>query len=165
MASSRSIIYWDSCVFLSYINGIEDRMPTLDALLDHSSSDESRVKIHSSALARVEVAFGASEREARHLDPALVQKIDALWDDPAAVVTVEYHDGIGVVARQLMRTAVSKGWSLKPLDAVHLATALWLEQAKGEKVEFHTYDERLEKYKAITGFVICRPYVIQGRLM
>ena len=90
-------------MFLSYINGIEDRMPILDALLGFSSSDESRIKIHSSALTRVEVAFGAVERAARNLDSTIELRLDVLWDDPCAVVVVEYHDQIGLMARRLSR--------------------------------------------------------------
>ena len=103
MPGDRSIIYWDSCVFLSYINGIEDRMPILDALLEFSCSDESKIRIHSSALRRVEVAFGAAERAVRNLDSTVERRLDGLWDDPSAVIVVEYHDQIGLMARRLSR--------------------------------------------------------------
>jgi hypothetical protein len=56
-------------------------------------------------------------------------------------------------ARDLMREAIaaSRGvWSLKPLDAVHLATAQWLD-ASHPISGFHTYDTSLKKYANLLG--------------
>jgi hypothetical protein len=39
------------------------------------------------------------------------------------VKLVEFHRLIAEDARDLMRIALTKGWSLKPLDAVHLSSA------------------------------------------
>ena len=60
--------------------------------------------------------------------------------------------------RKLMRDALSEGWSLKPGDALHLATADHLKVGA-----FHTYDEGLDKYEKITEthFKICRPIATQ----
>lgn len=109
MPDDRSIVYWDSCVCLSYINEIEDRIPTLDALLASSASDKGTIKLHSSALSRVEVAFGVTEKEGKVLDREIEQRIDSLWDDQAAIVTVDYHNGIGGIARELIRSAITQG--------------------------------------------------------
>ena len=53
-----------------------------------------------------------------------------------------------------MRAAIEKGWSLKPADALHLATA---HQLKAK--EFHTYDEGLKKFVELTDnqFTIAAP--------
>lgn len=71
----------------------------------------------------------------------------------------EFHEVIGRDARTLMRRAIASGNSLKPLDAIHLATA-----ARLKVVEFHTYDQRLFKYTGIVGFSITEPAVVQPRL-
>lgn len=158
-----TFIYWDACNFLSYINEHQGRMPTLDALLDGSANGS--ITIYTSALSQVEVAFAASEQQRRALDPQEEQKIDALWNDPDAISLVEYHDGIGKQARALIRDAITHGWSLKPLDAVHLATAMWLSQSGFQVDEFHTYDGSLEKYAAIVGFTICEPHTAQPKML
>ena len=142
MPEAHRVIYWDSCVFLSYVNVYPDRMPVLDVLLDESAGGA--VKLFTSTLAHVEVAFSASEQQQEALDPQVEQQIDSLWADPEVVVSVEYHDGIGRVARRLMRSAVKTGWSLRPLDAIHLATAQWLCSVEQGVDEFHTYDSRLK---------------------
>lgn len=164
MPDSRKIIYWDSCVFLSYVNAMQDRMPVLDALLD-SSRSEGTVKLYTSMLTQVEVSFAASEQQKRVLDPQVEQRINSLWSDPEAVVSVDYHDGIGQVAKDLIRHAITKGWSLKPLDAIHLATAQWLTSVGLQVEEFHTYDDRLYKYGPIVGFSIVEPYTQTPRLL
>lgn len=157
-----TFIYWDANPFLSYINQHPDRMPTLDALLDDSASGS--VTIYTSALSQVEVAFAASEQKRRALDAQEEQKIDGLWNDSDAVSLVEYHDGIGRQARALMRDAITRGWSLKPLDAIHLATAMWLVQAGFQVAEFHTYDRSLDKYGSIVSFTICEPHTPQPKM-
>lgn len=53
---------------------------------------------------------------------------------------------IALKAQQLMRAAIVNKWSLKPADAIHLATAAQLKVQ-----EFHTYDDRLEKFSSLDG--------------
>jgi predicted nucleic acid-binding protein len=138
-------IYWDSCNFLSYINEMPDRVSILDALLASSASDTGTINLLTSELSKVEVAFGATEQLQRALVPEIEEKIDNLWADPSAVAVVEYHDGIGREARSLIRAAITRGWRLKPNDAIHLATAAWLSRVGISIDEFHTYDHSLHK--------------------
>ena len=163
MPDSNTDIYWDACAFLSYVNENPERMPVLDALL-HSSAD-GNINIHTSSLSRVEVAFAASEQLHRELDSQEEQKIDGLWEDPSTISVVEFHDGIGLQARTLIRGAIARGWKLKPLDAIHLATAQWLISAGFSVAEFHTYDGGLEKYGPLVEFTICEPYTEQPRMI
>ena len=165
MPDARSIVYWDSCVCLSYINGIEDRLPILDALLASSVSDQGTIKLYSSALSRVEVAFGVNEKTSTVLDREIEQQIDTLWDDQGAIVTVEYHDEIGRIARALMRNTIPQGWKLKPFDAIHLATAQWLSAVTDKTIEFHTYSKDLPRYAPLTGYDIVSPYTPQPKLL
>ena len=165
MADPRKVIYWDSCVFLEYINGVGERMPVLEALLSSSAGDNGAIKIHTSSLSIVEVSFAASERERQALDPEIERRIDNLWADPGAVVPVEYHDIIGREARRLIRDAIPMGWRLRPQDAVHLATAQWLTSVGVEVDEFHTYDKALHKYADIVRFKIIEPYTPQPNLL
>ena len=164
MPDTRKILYWDSCVFLSYVNEMQDRMPVLDALLESNHSGGT-VKLYTSMLTQVEVSFAASEQQKQILDPQVEQRITSLWSDPEAVVSVEYHDGIGQVAKGLIREAITRGWSLKPLDAIHLATAQWLASVGLQVEEFHTYDDRLWKYGPIVGFCIGEPYTQAPKLL
>ena len=126
MPENRKLVYWDACTFLSYINEIPDRITVLQPLLAESANENGTVKIHTSAISRVEISFAAVEQRQRSLAPETEELIDRLWADPNAVVSVEYHDLIGREARQLMRAGITRRWSLKPLDAIHLATAKWL---------------------------------------
>ena len=165
MPNSRRVIYWDACCYLSYINGIADRISILDSLLSASVSESGDIRLYTSELSRVEVAFSVSEQKKQALDTDTELRIENLWDDPDASVTVEYHDGIGQIARTLIRTAITMGWSLKPLDAIHLATAQWLSERGLSIDEFHTYDHGLFKWAPIVGFNILEPYTPQPQLL
>jgi predicted nucleic acid-binding protein len=145
--------YWDSCVFLSYINGVADRLPTIDALLAESTDPEHQREIVTSSFTIVEVAFALHEKTQKVLDSEAEDKIDALWADRYAVKLIDFHEGIAREARTLVRGAIAAGFSLKPGDAVHLASARSLGA-----VEFHTYSKDLVKYANVTGFPIMEPY-------
>ena len=139
-------------------------MPILDTLLDDSARDGGTIKLYTSELSRVEVAFANSEKKQGSLDEETERRIDGLWTDPSAVVLVEYHDGVGREARTLMRNAIAGGWSLKPLDAIHLATARWLSTVVVTVEEFHTYDRGLYKYGPIVGFKVMEPVTLEPKL-
>ncbi len=53
-------VYWDACVFLSYINGEQERLPVIDALLEESRSG--KIEIITSTVSLAEVAFAEEER-------------------------------------------------------------------------------------------------------
>ncbi len=165
MPDGRRMIYWDAACFLSYINAQPDRLPTLEALLGASARESGDIKLYTSALSKVEVAFAASEQKRQALDPEVEERIAQLWSDPDATVIVEYHDGIGDFARDMIRSAVAQGWSLKPLDAIHLATAQWLAAVSLPLDEFHTYDAGLLRWSSALSLNIVRPYLLQSPLL
>ncbi|MEX2237470.1 MAG: type II toxin-antitoxin system VapC family toxin [Dehalococcoidia bacterium] len=152
MPSNARSIYWDACVFLSYINGIPARLPTIDNLLKDSADPDSPLEIITSVLSIAEVAWAQIEKDKKALDQAAEQRIKDLWNDRAAIRLAEFHELVALDAAALMRGAIVKGWSLKAPDAIHLATA----QRIGV-LEFHTYDDKLDKYDSDVGIKICRP--------
>lgn len=160
MTPDRKRIYWDADVWLSYINGIPDRLPKLDALLADSGSPNGSIRIFTSELSKVEVAYAKQEQDQRLLDPAVEDLIDKLWQDRNAIQIVEYFDAIGREARQYIRLSITRGWRLRSIDAIHLATAKHIETT-----EFQTYEERLLRYSNDVGFPIVHPYVVQPPLL
>jgi predicted nucleic acid-binding protein len=143
-------VYWDSCVFLSYINETVERVPMLDAMLGEASAG--RIEIRTSVVSLTEVAFAQIERDKGATSDGMLEAIEDLFYDSSVVTLVEFHELIAVEARDLMRRALDHGWSLKPMDAIQLATA------KREGVSaFHTYDQPLTKYAALTGLTIGEP--------
>ena len=158
MASGQRPIYWDSCVWLSYINGYPGRLPVLETLLADSRTRLADIELVTSTIAQTEVAFALAEWESHTLDPEVEAKIDSLWTDRRAITLVEYHTAVAKEARDLIRLGIEHQWQLKPLDAIHLATARWLGVD-----EFHTYDTKLPRYSDQVGFPIMEPYVATGK--
>ena len=157
MPDTPKTIYWDSNCFLAYVNEETDRIDVLSALLDLSESGE--INLYASIISQTEVAFSDSERRSRALEPETQHRIDDLWSDRRPIKSVEFNDTIGLAARGLIRGSVARGWSLKPLDAIHLATAQWLPNLGAQVDEFHTYDGGLSRYSSIVGFPISEPRV------
>lgn len=147
----RPRYYWDTCVFLSAIERVPDRVAVIEKLLD--DADEGRVEIFTSTVSITEIAFAKYEKHQRALDGDLADKISQLWLPTSPIKLIEFHELIAFAARDLVRLAMPNEWNLKPMDAIHLATA----QRVGVDA-FHTYDSKLNKYRAATGLVIEPPY-------
>ncbi len=153
------LIYWDACNFLSYINKIPDRLPILDALLAEGRRGD--IRIVTSTLSLVEVAFGAVEQTAQALSPEVEEQIEMLWNDRDTVLLAEFHELVARDARVLMRDSLPHGWSLKPADAIHLATAKRMKVAR-----FHTYEgTKLKRYESMIGCSILEPTTMQLGLL
>jgi predicted nucleic acid-binding protein len=159
MASRPQLLYWDSCVFLSYIDAEVGRVDVIDTIFAEVQKSAGTRKIVTSTVSITEIAYGSQEKTKRTLDPTTLAKIEALWNDASVLAFIEFHDGIARIARDLMRDAMANGNKLTPLDAVHLASAQWLDA-----YEMHTYDGGLNKFSGAIGRTICPPYALQPRL-
>ncbi len=71
---------------------------------------------------------------------------------------IEAHPTIVRSVRSLIRKAMSKAMGLKPGDAIHRATAGWLNV---DAVEFHTTDDRMLAAGDLVPFRICKPSALQ----
>ncbi len=152
--SDGRLYYWDSCVFLSYLENDPDRVSHIESILNEAAAG--KVQILTSTLSIAEVAYTSYEKEGRVLRPGEEKRIDALWHPP--VMLVEYHRRIAVEARRLIRESFATDKpTLKPNDAIHAATA-HLHQAD----VFHTYDSKLTRaIRALLQFDVGAPQVEQ----
>lgn len=154
MADEVPLFYWDADVFLSYIEEVSERLPDIDALLE--TAEKGNIEIITSTFTIVEVAFHKFEKDKKALDLEMEEKIGKLWTSPAPVKLVEFHMLVAEKAKGLIRGGLPEGWSLKPGDAIHLATA----QHMNVKA-FHTYNDELDKYAERVGFSVERPLIGQ----
>lgn len=159
MPNSRRFLYWDACVFLSYLNGDGDRLGAIQAVLDEVRDREDST-IVTSVVSKIEVAYCAAEQARKELDTAVEAQIDAMWADRSVVTLVELNDDIARLARTLVRDGLGSGRSVKPLDALHLATAQWVEAS-----EMHTFDDGLlAKFGRGFACPVREPHAQQARL-
>lgn len=155
MPGQINYLYWDSNVFLSYLNRDAQRLPAIDALLAEVLKSNEAKKIATSVLTITEVAFVRMESDKGAIDPAIEAKIDAFWRNSAIVEIVEFHEVTARCARTLMRKCIANNLRvLDPPDAIHLATALLIGAQ-----ELHTYNEKhFLPYQSIVSIKICQPY-------
>ena len=151
-------LYWDTSVFLSYLNENPDRIRTLQAILDKVTKEKQHL-IVTSTLSKVEVAWVAHEKLNRVLSHDEETRIDSLWDDSSVIEFVEFHDDIAISARDIMRTGMIKGWKLRVNDAIHLASAQSVQC-----YEVNTYDDKWKKFEEIIGITIKEPSTSQPTL-
>lgn len=163
MASEEiKLIYWDACVFLEYVNGVPEHLAHIDVFLEQSLNGK-QIQIVTSTVSITEVAFAQSEQDGQVLDEAVEDRISQLWAPHSPVKLIEFHALIAEYAKNLMRHAITQqpqSWKLKPLDAIHLATA----KIHGAQ-EFHTYDPKLKKYETYLGIPIGPPISATPRLV
>jgi len=150
-------VYLDACVLLSFVNETADRMPAIEQVL--AESRQQKIELITSTMSVVEVACAAEELAQKAIDEETERKIDSLWTPGSVVKLVELHLAIGKLARSLMRAAIPFGLSLKPADAIHLATAKYMGASR-----FHTYDGKLSRYAEATGLIIAEPAPLQPQL-
>lgn len=153
MAESTNKItryYWDSCVFLSYIEGHKDRSPVIEENL--TSCEAKQIEIWTSHFSIAEVAFAKAEKDGRALDEDVESAIDQLWHPDSVIRLVEVSQLICVGARKLLREMMAKNSRLQAADAIHLATAKTIGADS-----FHTYDEALCKCGKLLGMNMGEP--------
>lgn len=158
MAKARTLIYADSCVFTAYFNDEPGRASVCDSVFSEivkSSTHRLVTSVHS----LVEVAYLQAERKNRQLQPKALEKIDLLWANSALLEIVEYSEHIARQARELMRLGIASNRSLKPSDAIHLATAKFVNAER-----LFTYDTQLSSYSAWTGVPSSEPVPVQHRM-
>ncbi len=162
MAKPPQLLYWDSCVFTAYLGKEPARIVVLESLVDEIQQSDGKKIIVSSELSKVEVAFAAYEKVNKQLDVNYEQLLDDFWADDSVVELIEFHAEIAKKARNLVRESIAMGIkTLKPYDAVHLATAQWIQVS-----EFQTYNlDHFKPFAGLVNFKICNPHVLQQKLI
>jgi predicted nucleic acid-binding protein len=139
--------YWDSCCFISRLQRDEERIRALEYITDEAAAG--RVRIITSTVTIAEVCF----LRARHETSA-----DGEREQDAELIA-RFFDNPYIYAWQVTRAIaeeaarISRAFEVKPLDAIHLATAI----ATNTPV-VHTYDSR--KMLALNGKVGSPPLTI-----
>lgn len=156
-------LYWDSCIFIDLIEQSPQRIDTLRAIVEDVRANGNSL-IYTSWFTVTEVAYHVSERASRRLDPDVLSEIDELWEDRSMLELIDLNPWVARKARELIRLVMVNGAKLTASDAVHIASAAWLQPVK-HLDEFHTFDHHLirigEKQGIGTeiGMPICRPSI------
>ena len=163
MNNKPRTLYWDSGIFLSHLNGIPERKPIIDEVVQEIRDGKDSIVLTSS-VSLVEVSSALYEKMNKLLDPAVEDAIDAMFNDSDVVRIVDNGPHIALLARNITRQAIPKGLALKPMDAIHLATARWLLENGILVQEINSYDKKWASYKEFVGIEIGPPHVLQHRL-
>jgi predicted nucleic acid-binding protein len=113
--------YLDSDVFLSYLDATSNRVEVIQALFEQALGGS--YELLTSVATITEVAFAASEKTGQALDPEVEEAIDRLWAPASPITLVEVFPEIAFRARSYVRQGMVGQRRIKPLDALHLATA------------------------------------------
>ena len=160
MPTRREWLYWDSNVFLSYFNAENPRIQVLDALLQEMRASQGCRMIITSTYTIAEVVYVRAGSAEATDDQEMDDVMDFLWRDSSLLRFADLTQGLAQHARQLQRVAYRQGRTLDPDDAIHVATASWLQVP-----EMHTYDSGLLSLDGQYSFRIREPYVRDPRLL
>jgi predicted nucleic acid-binding protein len=129
--------YWDSCTFISRIQGDARRIVNLEFLTDEAAAG--RVQLVTSALTIAEV----SHLRRDCTDEEMVRDVEQIgrFFDNDYIHVIQLTRRIATEAAK-----ISLRYKIKPPDAIHLATAI----ASNCQV-VHTYDEVLLRHDAKVG--------------
>jgi predicted nucleic acid-binding protein len=167
MPSSAKYLYWDTCVFLSYLKQTPGRWPTINALFEEIQQSNRTRKIVTSRITYAEAAYIEFDKTTGFsIDEE--KKLDDFWSDYHVITFIESTEEIMRLTRNLKRHAVQQGWKLKLPDAIHLASAQWLAQfaPTPDDIVFHTYNTQdFIKFSSLMPFSICEPTIQQPSLL
>ncbi len=109
--------YWDSCVFLSFLEDTPEQAAIIEQLLDEVLRAPREKRVITSTLSIAEVCYIAdsADRDSAAEEAA----IDSLWTNTAVIGLVEVHEGIARRARALVRLAHERQLKLHGADAIH----------------------------------------------
>ncbi len=151
MPASPLRVYWDSCVFIDYVERTSGVIATLDSIVLAARRNE--LAIMTSVLTISEVSHAAAERASGYVDPASFAAVDAMWIDRSIVTLIEVDAVIAMTAREIVRRGMNDHRAIKPPDAIHLATARQYSCS-----DFHTTDEKLQRWDG-EWFPVRAPFV------
>jgi predicted nucleic acid-binding protein len=150
-SDDSQLVYWDACVLIALVNEEAGRIEHLTALM--ADADDGRLSVITSTASVTEVAYATNEKAQGVLDDAVYDRIETLWTPASPVRLVDFHLGLARRSRDLIRESVAQARQVKPMDAIHLATAESMSVAK-----FHTYDlQRLQPWGPTLGFAVEEP--------
>lgn len=148
MSPSGNFVYWDSSVFIAWMQNEPQRAPNIEALMQEYRREEIRIAVSSIAIA--EVVFIADERlDPSRMTPENERLLEEMWHDPR-ILLIETNTWVFHQARRFLRMLRRNGiGGIKPMDAIHLATIRWLEESDllqgGALVYVATYDARWKR--------------------
>ncbi len=120
-------LYWDSCVFISRLQGDPNRIEVLEYWTDEAANG--RAQIFTSTMAIAEVAYLNRDCTEEQMAADVKDILDYFRNDYITVINVTTR-----IAEDA--AAIGRIYRAKPPDAIHIATALFAECAV-----LHTYDD------------------------
>lgn len=135
--------YWDSCVFLAYLNKERDRSQICQAILD--AADAGKIQIFTSALTIAEVLKYKGKKPIKKESRQMI--IEFFQNDYIKIINVDRL--VATEAQELV-------WehNIPPKDAIHVASAI---RAKLPVIETYDNDDLISK----TGSVGSPPILIR----
>ena len=159
MLDKPQYLYWDADVILHYLSKYPKHHQVLSDIIDEVEKSNGKTKIITSALSQVEV-FYLKNGSSLNISPASIAEIDKFFLNNPIMEVVGINDFVIRDTRDLQFQLRNKGKSLTFPDAIHLATAKWLQPSI-----FHTYNKKdFSKASSFVTFPIEEPSLSQKNL-
>lgn len=153
-----SYIYCDANVFLAYFNAESGRINILEQLFEEVQKNNQR-KIVTSVISITEVSHVAEEKSRHRLKNEVYDALEIFWRDTSLIEFVDFNELMARQARNLIRDAINRRYTLRTNDAIHLVSAKYVGIT-----EFFTYDQKLRKFSDIMNYEIQEPSINSPKL-
>lgn len=161
MHKADRLVYLDSNVIIAFLGQEPERYATIVDFFEETIASKGATQILTSVIALAEVSFLTEERDPKSFQPDTARIIEDFWRDESLLSIVELNQEIAIAAQRVQRLARSEARKpMKPMDALHLATAKWVGAH-----EFFTYNRKdFQKFDTWAQLKVLEPYVNQPRL-
>ena len=149
-------IYFDSSVYLALLNSEPGRVNIAASLV--REAEQGRLQILTSAISLAEVAFFKTEGSTGEL-AEIDRRIDSLLQNSRVTTLIQFTPGIGVRAREFVRSQPGRRAKLSVLDSIHLASA-----AAAVVDRFYAYDRDFSPFADVVRFSIGQPEFASPRM-
>lgn len=154
-------IYWDGSIFVSYLKEEPEYIHAIESIWD-SVAENPDSRIVTASLSIAEASHIGIEKTYQELQSNTRKALDDMWRDPV-IHLVEMHRDLMFMARDLMRDATRFKLGMRPLEAMHLAAALWVDKKFHTISEIHSTRDRMQNYEKLLAIPIKYPERQEGQ--
>lgn len=140
--AGNKIEYWDSCIFLALLKQETNHLPGELAYLEQQARrfDHGELILATSSIAITEILAAGFDEIQNARIKAMYQRDNFMFIDASRRVCELASDIRSFYLSNPVKPESNKSWNVATPDAIHIASAITLNQRAAQQVKFLTFD-------------------------